>query len=361
MTAFKLGLVADDLTGANDTAVQFARRGWEALLVLERGLTPVQVTPYVLALTTDSRALDNAAAEKRTSDAVAQLIAAGVDRLYLKIDSTMRGSVAGQIAGALRAWRVKHPNAVAVVCPAYPRMGRTVIDNQLLVSGEPVERSPIGRDPITPVTTGDLALLIPRSQRVSSATLAQNPGGILTADARSDADLADLASAIETLGASAIPVGSAGLADAMAEVWGQVHSVRLQPGFAAKKWRAVPSRILIQVTSLNPVSHAQIEKLAEMFPEVVVLSGRAEEVSIAFADRVERQHWDLVGLIGGDGARAALHRLGAVAIRVAGAPVEGIPLGVIVGGRADGVAVFSKAGGFGSEDALVRLIEGLNQ
>jgi uncharacterized protein YgbK (DUF1537 family) len=32
-------------------------------------------------------------------------------------------------------------------------------------------------------------------------------------------------------------------------------------------------------------------------------------------------------------------------------------MGVIVGGRADGLPVFTKAGGFGTEDALVNAIE----
>jgi uncharacterized protein YgbK (DUF1537 family) len=109
------------------------------------------------------------------------------------------------------------------------------------------------------------------------------------------------------------------------------------------------------------VSRAQIEKLGTAFPEVVVLSGRAEDVSATFADRFDTGRWDLLGLIGGDGARAALHRLGASAIRVVGAQLEGIPVGLVVGGRADGMPVFTKAGGFGNEDALVRLVEGLKK
>jgi uncharacterized protein YgbK (DUF1537 family) len=64
-----------------------------------------------------------------------------------------------------------------------------------------------------------------------------------------------------------------------------------------------------------------------------------------------------VGLIGGDGARAALARLGASGIRIEDSVVEGIPRGVIVGGTADGLRVFTKAGGFGGEDALVRAVE----
>jgi D-threonate/D-erythronate kinase len=118
-TTFRLGLIADDLTGANDTAVQFARRGWDTLLALDptSGSAGLSAIRTALAVTTDSRALDNAAAAKLTSEAIAHLMDAGVDRIYLKIDSTMRGSVAGQIDGALAAWRTRHSDARAVVCP----------------------------------------------------------------------------------------------------------------------------------------------------------------------------------------------------------------------------------------------------
>ena len=75
----------------------------------------------VIALTTDSRALASHAAETLTFDALTKLIDAGIDRVFVKVDSTMRGSVPGQIAGAIAAWRCRHPDARAIVCPSYPQ------------------------------------------------------------------------------------------------------------------------------------------------------------------------------------------------------------------------------------------------
>jgi uncharacterized protein YgbK (DUF1537 family) len=126
------------------------------------------------------------------------------------------------------------------------------------------------------------------------------------------------------------------------------------------------SRILLLVTSLNPVSHTQVAALAKAFPDVAVIlaptervsnSPVAENLAAEFAARVEREPWDMLGLVGGDGARAALGRLDASGIRIVDSLLEGVPRGVIVGGRADGMPVFTKAGGFGSEDALVRIVE----
>jgi uncharacterized protein YgbK (DUF1537 family) len=319
--------------------------------------------------------LDNETAGKLTSDAVAQLIASGIDRLYLKIDSTMRGSVPGQIAGALAAWQTKYPTASAVVCPAYPRMGRTVVANRLLVHGRPVDQSSIARDPVTPVHTSDLAVLIPGSINLPIQYVEPEAGAIVTVDASSEHELATIGSAVASVGPSILPVGSAGLANALAAVWLPTErSVRLQPDPGTEPDRGVNHhlpknpRIFVLVTSLNPVSHAQVAHLAKTFPDVALLvaptervgnTSVAERLATDFADRIALEKYDVLGFVGGDGARAALHRLGASAIQISDAIIEGIPFGRILGGRAGGMPIFTKAGGFGGEDALVRVVQSL--
>ena len=364
----RLGLVADDVTGAGDASVQFAKRGWETFLMLHPGYTPrsgEEVRPHdaasverVVAITTDSRALSNDEAEKLTFDALTHFMDAGIDRVFLKIDSTMRGSVPGQINGALAAWRTRYRDARAMVCPAYPRMGRTVEAGQLLVHGEPVEQTAIGRDPVTPVKTSVMRMLIPAS---SSITIA---------DAANDEALVNLARMVADAGPPVIAVGSGGFAEAYAGVLTRTCEAQLKLSSTEKRSERLSAeargRILLLVTSLNPVSHAQVAKVREMFPNVTVVLAPTERVSHGhvaermaeeFAALVDRERWDLVGLIGGDGARAALSRLGASGIRIIDSLVEGIPFGFIAGGRADGLPVFTKAGGFGGEDALVKTIE----
>jgi uncharacterized protein YgbK (DUF1537 family) len=154
-------------------------------------------------------------AAERTAEALHALINAGIERIFLKIDSTMRGSVPGQVAGALAAWRTVHPDARAFVCPAYPLMGRTVESGRLLVNGEPVERTSFGSDPVTPVKTSDMAELLPDSVTIRMF------------DAATDADLMKIAESISAAGPSVIPVGSGGLAEAVSEVWsGREESVQ---------------------------------------------------------------------------------------------------------------------------------------
>ncbi len=372
MKPVRLGLVADDVTGAGDASVQFANRGWDTFVCLgsdprtgKWGLPPVTArasAPSVIALTTDSRALVSHAAETLTFEALTNLIDAGIDRVFVKIDSTMRGSVPGQIAGAIAAWRHRYSDARAIVCPAYPRMGRTVQASRLRVHGEPVEKTAIGRDPVTPVKTSLMHELIPAS---SSITLA---------DAATDDDLMALATSIAEAGPSVIAVGSGGLAEALADAWTPEAAQLAQQAKWATDTTATDAmtnpRMLLLVTSLNPVSHVQVAKLIEAFPDVNVVLAPTERVgspSVAetlateFSAQIDREKWDLVGLIGGDGARAALNRLGASGIRIVGSVLEGIPIGVIVGGKADGLPVFTKAGGFGADDALVRAVERIRE
>jgi uncharacterized protein YgbK (DUF1537 family) len=233
-------------------------------------------------------------------------------------------------------------------------MGRTVESNRLLVQGEPVDRTVFGRDPVTPVTTSDMAMLLPPASHVS------------TVDAATDADLMAVALSISAAGPSVIPVGSGGLAEALAATWsdGRSPDATMRANDIITKQKNV--RVLLQVSSLNPVSHAQVARLKAAFPDVVVLSAPAqrgdsgvvaENLAREFSEQVEREQWDILGLIGGDGARETLEQLGASGIRIVDSLLEGIPLGLIVGGKVDGTLVFTKAGGFGAEDALVRIVE----
>ncbi len=456
-----IGIAADDLTGANDSVVQFARAGWSSRLALGE-LPPEPAEPSsALAVVTDARALGADAARRATADVVRHLIGAGADHLYLKIDSTMRGSAAAQIDGALAEWKQRHPGAFAVVCPAYPAMGRTVENGLLRVNGEPVENTPIGRDPVTPVRTGAMQQLIPGSTNVrlhgnSTADhieqltgAAEAGSGVVTVDAVTDSGLELLAAAISELGPRAFPVGSAGLAMAMASVWagsaglpaapstldgtangasagarngvgvespdgegtdGESHPGGSVPTYAPGQDGGAlrNGRILVVVSSLNDTSRAQVDRLtAELPPEellilrpglaevadrpalsawierrlaplgelpgvVMVLSpiDHASNASVRGAEIAEGlavlagnvlSSGDVaaLALIGGDGARAVLSAVEARSILISGVIEEGVPVGVVEGGRAAGRTVVTKAGGFGQPDSLVRIVRKL--
>ena len=379
MTPRLVGLVADDLTGATDSAVQFAAAGWFAHLLRRPGPGPETVGsgPSLLAMVTGVRpAADDTAAE-RTAAAVRELLARGCDRLYLKIDSTMRGSVAGQLRGALAAWAEKHAGAGAVLCPAFPDQGRTVVGGQVLVDGVPVACTAAAADPVTPVVDSQLARLVPGATPTTLTGLGSAPdsghGGrddarVLFVDASTDADLDAIAACLDRLGPQWVAAGSAGLAAAMARRWSR--------GSGSRAAVRPSARILVGVSSLHPVALSSVEQLRETLaargapgrPTVDVITtpaARADAAAIAtgFGERMAQQlaqeSYDALVLVGGDGAAATLDRLGATAITVHAALASGVPIGTISGGAAHGVRVVTKSGGFGDGDSLVDIVDRL--
>ncbi|OUM41090.1 four-carbon acid sugar kinase family protein [Arthrobacter sedimenti] len=408
-TAPIVGIAADDVTGATDSVVQFSRTGWSSRLLLGE-LLPDSVEPgSALAVNTDARALDSSAAREATASAIGDLVTAGADRLYLKIDSTMRGSVPAQVAGALDAWQERHPDCFAVVCPAYPAMGRTIEDGLLRVHGGPVEDSPAGRDPVTPVPTSELSQLLPGTTTISLSGSPEQDAhslreaasdGVVVVNAGSDDDLRTLAAALVVAGPTAIPAGSAGLAAALATAWAGAATELTPPEPAPA---AQGQRIVVVVSSLHDVARAQTDHLRaqldpadlrilqpdeslldqpnrlaqwaagelefpESLPRVVViispeavggsalsLSGAAIARSLASVVQQTLAHASVgaLVLVGGDGARAVLDATRAQALRITGAIQEGIPVGVVEGGTATGKIVVTKAGGFGPATALL--------
>lgn len=411
-----VGIAADDVTGATDSVVQFSRSGWSSRLLLG-GLLPDSVAPgSALAVNTDARALDPAAARSATASAIRDLLTAGANRLYLKIDSTMRGSVQAQVAGALDAWQEQHPGCFAVVCPAYPAMGRTIEGGLLRVHGERVEDSPAGRDPVTPVPTSDFTQLLPGTTTISltgsagqdaQALRESASDGVVVVNAASDDDLRTLAAALAAAGPTAIPAGSAGLAAAMAEAWASAGAVLTPPEPVSV---AQGQRIVVVVSSLHDVARAQTDHLRaqlnpadlrvlqpdpslldqpdrlaqwaagelehpKSLPRVVVilspeaiggaatLSGAeiARRLASVVQQTLDQTEVGALVLVGGDGARAVLDAIRAHALRITGAIQEGIPVGVVEGGTAAGKIVVTKAGGFGPVHALLDTVNELTR
>lgn len=400
----RAAIVADDLTGASDTGVQFARAGWATYLELTQGGSPATSQggrPTAVAVRTDSRALPVAEAARVTESAVTAQVRSGCDAVYVKIDSTMRGSVAAQLDGALAAWRVRHPDAFAVLCPAYPQMGRTCEDGRALVHGRPVTESPASRDPVTPVLTSALAELVPGATilpaatdpRVLAARLADaaRSADRLVVEARTDEDLDVLARALALLGPRALPAGSAGLAQPVAASW---LDGRL-PG-SSEHERLALRRLLVVVSSLHEVARSQVKTLAaaghvdtevhepsldvlldpavdppRFAPgaDVVTLvaptdRGHADGTAALVARRLaawtvasmSSGDYDGLVLVGGDGADAVLDALGAESVAIEEELLEGVPFGHVRGGSADGLPVATKAGGFGDDATLTTLI-----
>jgi uncharacterized protein YgbK (DUF1537 family) len=353
-----LGLVADDLTGAGDAAAGFADSGWRVVLRL-RADRPIEAG--VLAVSSRSRAATDLEAAALTARAVQNVLSAGAERLYLKIDSTVRGSVAGQIDGALTAWSTRHPQACAVICPAFPEQGRTVNGGRVLVAGTPVAETAAGFDPIAPRTISELTAIVPGAVLGDLAELSAGPPRRLVVDAEDDTDLDRLAAVLSRSGPGLIMVGSGGLAAALGRVWTRTDGGVLDP--------ALDGPILIAVSSLHPLTAGQLRQLpadptsgidvVATLTETTTATAAADELAGRVVAALSTRAYAALVVVGGDGAAAILDRLGADQIAVDGAIVPGCPTGIVSGGSADGLRLVTKSGGFGRLGALNDIVHRL--
>ncbi|HET9871915.1 MAG TPA: four-carbon acid sugar kinase family protein [Propionibacteriaceae bacterium] len=364
-----LGLVADDLTGAADSAVAFADHGWRVILHLhperlqqQPAVTDDDDVQTVLAVTTGCRASPDEEAAAVTARAVELVRGAGAQRLYLKIDSTVRGSVAGQISGAQHAWSDPGGPARAIICPAFPSQGRTVTNGRVQVHGVPLEQTAAATDPITPRHTGDLRVIIPGA--VSAHPTGQQP--LVIVDAADDHDLDALAGQLTATPHSTITVGSGGLAAAVARRWSPTTPVQTAASAVGT------GRVLVAVSSLHPVTAGQVSRLrssSDTGPVDVLISGTAtttaDEAAADLAARVDAalaEHpYSALVIVGGDGAAAILGRVGADHLLIDGAIHPGCPSGIVIGGRADGLRLVTKSGGFGDSDTLRTILTRLRR
>ena len=284
----RLGIIADDLTGANDTGVQFALRGARTLVPLDwHDLKSLAKTADVLVLSTNSRALPARVAAQRARIAAEALRRAGVEAIYKKIDSTFRGNIGAELDAILDVY----PSPLAVLTPAFPPAGRAVRDGVLLVRGVPVHHTATGRDPVTPVRESHLPTLLRRQVRrpVYALPLARLRGsaaqlcrtvrdwreaapGIVLGDAVTPLDLDRLARLIAREGLFGVVAGSAGLATAVSEVlrW---------PRRAGSTPPRAKAPMLLVIGSPNPITLDQVTWVEERSRASVVRATLPEVVA----------------------------------------------------------------------------------
>eukprot|EP00041_Stephanoeca_diplocostata_P009464 m.145903 g.145903 ORF g.145903 m.145903 type:complete len:783 (+) comp17748_c0_seq1:96-2444(+) len=148
-------VLADDLTGACDTAQEFFSAGAsaEVLIDLSRGFNGGS---DVIACSSDSR---NSSATE-AADAVvnvAEKILKHVPQkstgqpttfwTYKKVDSTIRGQISAEIKATLDMFG----QTMVVLAPAFPSTGRTTVGGYQLLHGNPVEDSQMNCDDLAPV------------------------------------------------------------------------------------------------------------------------------------------------------------------------------------------------------------------
>jgi uncharacterized protein YgbK (DUF1537 family) len=147
-------LIADDFTGASDTGVHFACGGMRTAFVFDKeAIAGAFDSCDTLAFSTETRHMPPRDAAEVASESASLCQRAGGTFFYKKVDSALRGNPGVETDAVLK--RLGIP--AALVCPALPASGRSVVEGRVLVNGKPLHETALGRDVFTPVDTSSVA------------------------------------------------------------------------------------------------------------------------------------------------------------------------------------------------------------
>lgn len=370
-------ILADDLTGALDTAAAFAGEV-PVFIDTPPAADEAYFASEISVVATPTRDVPLGDLATHLQPVVDWLCSA--DLAYKKVDSLLRGNTFAEIAWLLDAGEF----AGAVFAPAFPAQGRLTFDNRQWVAKP-------GQAPQAVASPLREAFAELRASVHASADELGGARDVWIPEVRDDDDL-------DRIAAQSVPparqpylwCGSAGLAHAIARAW------RLAPAAGAalpRQGRDGPT-VLISA-SFQPVLYAQWEALKSALPTMAIAE-RARREEIDRATRLAREgalhaRFDLsprremtqdesmallrqniecivdglpqpgeLLIVGGDTLLAICRATGAHAL-LAGASIRtGWGCASLVGGVWDGTRCYSRSGAFGGVDDLLMMIRLLN-
>ena len=389
-------VIADDLTGALDTALQFRKAGQKTMVSTRLGIWPSQ--GGVVAVSTETRHVSAAKAAASVRDAFHTLPCGTSARIYKKTDSLLRGNIGAE----LRALCDAAGAGPLVFAPAYPTGGRTTIDGIHRLEGVPVAEAAPGRDPLTPVVESHIPTLLRDSGGIKAEGIpldvvrggrealaaevtraGRNGVEVLAPDVETDEDLQTIASALRGSAGGRIRAGSAGLAEYLARA--DQDSVQLanlgRSAFVAAVVGTPSAHTAVQVEralATGLARRVRVRSGADIEAAIQEIRSNQSNDRLTILDTTlegtaprpeERRRQlrcvgdlcraivgavDRPGLIltGGDTARAALDALEVDAIEVLGEIEWGVPGGRAVRGTRRVASVVTKGGNMGGPDAL---------
>lgn len=402
-------IIADDFTGALDTSVNFAEKGFSVKVYIytENFSFPAVKEIDVLVIDSETRHEPPKLAYQRVYQLVLDARRFKVDCFYKKTDSVLRGNIGSELSAMLDATEEK----VLHFFPSFPDLNRVVKNGLLLIDGIPVNETPYGHDIYNPVPDACVANIISKqtntcvytTEHLSLTESKNQKKQINIYDALTNQDLTSYAEILLKTNGIKVFAGCMGFAKAIAE---QIQASFPKPQRAEKKLHGYNKCIII-CGSIHPVSKAQLsyaeaQGIRRVKLESILLSDKqifkSTEVSTYSAQlykKVTEEKYILIEtdekaklpkskadelckritynlavlaqelldkdpqilpvIIGGDTLFAVFHTLGIQQI----SPLIDLGRGIVLSEifyHGEKRHVVSKSGGFGSKDAVMHII-----
>lgn len=335
----KVVVIADDLTGALDSAVAFAADG-RSVPVARRveDLAPIlREGPEIVAVNTGTRDADAATVRQRMKRLLAELDIVSVEIVFKKVDSRLKGNVGLETAILARAMG----DCRIVAAPAIPAMGRVQLAGRI-----------DGVGVAAPIVV---------------ARLFEQP--VEVPDIATDTELDTVVAGRRGV----LWVGARGLAFALA---------RLAPFGERRLVAPAPVRpLLMAIGSRDPITVAQVELVARAVPVYPAPDGRltvspqiapvvafqlteggakrapeeaVRDFAAGIADWMLEHRPSALLATGGETANAILAQMGIGRLDLLAEVAEGLPVceGLAPWGT---LRIFTKSGGFGGPEILAEI------
>jgi uncharacterized protein YgbK (DUF1537 family) len=277
-----IGIVADDITGANDIGIMYAKADWRAdvypypFLQSKMGTFP----PDVLIIDTNSRLDSYDEAYEKVFTSTEKLKQLGCEQFFNKTCSVFRGNIGAEFDAMLDALE----SEFAVVVLGFPKNGRTTINGQHYVRGKKLADSEFRYDPVHPMKNSNLVEILQSQTKRKVAfvdmdivdqgceilkqeiEIMRRKCNYLLIDVRDQISLQVIANAIQE---EKIICGASGIAEELALVMNQTQKKQ-----QSIKLPKLDIGVLCAAGSLMPQTFRQVEEMKNRGLPVLELESR---------------------------------------------------------------------------------------
>ena len=272
---YTLLVLADDLTGALDTGLQFSKKGIPTQVYpgpggageQEKGEAPFPAgAEGTLVINTATRHCSSAAAFRITGGILERY--AAVPYVYKKTDSTLRGNIGAELEALIRA---RNPKVLPFI-PAYPNLGRSTRQGRQYIDGVPIDKA--AADALNPLRHSFIPDIIAEESELPVRLVSGDgftgdsgeiPGGtgpeIWVYDAESNAGLRDIARSLGERKLLGTTAGCAGFAEFLVDRIPFAAMGRTLSSMGGPERDLIPASrpLLLVCGSRHPVSLIQVK------------------------------------------------------------------------------------------------------
>lgn len=302
----RLGVIADDFTGATDIASFLVQNGFPTIQFNGVPESHYALSAQAIVISLKSRSCPAQQAIDQSLAALQWLQQQGCDRFYFKYCSTFDSTEQGNIGPVTDALLAALGETQTVISPSLPVNGRTVYQGYLFVADQLLSESGMRHHPVTPMTDSNLVRLMTRQAKGQAAVInaAQLDQGADAVRAQLDTLKAQginyvvldalheqhLLTQGEALKETRLVTGGSGLAIGIARAW----ATQQQNSDAEHAGRPQGDRAVVISGSCSQMTNRQVQAYRQQAPSHEVLLERcldnAESYAQELCDWVEANH-----------------------------------------------------------------------